>query len=106
MRLRNSSAPHEDEIQISRHLDRAVRELEMAMDLVRRDRNAEREKSRSLHRDIQRAILAVSSVERVPKRFFEDPDRSTEDELAQRSRERRLLKKAQTSEKVSNSDEG
>ncbi len=89
-------APSEEDRQLSVHLERAIRELELASDLVRRNAKSRGARALDIRKDIQRYISGLRMVETlVPKRSrIEDPDSLSEEELAKKSRERYAQKKA------------
>ena len=89
-------APSEEDRRLATHIERAIRELEEASDLVRSSKVSKESRSLGLHRDLRRHILALRNLETlVPKRDSpNDPDSLSEEELAKRSRERYAQKKA------------
>ncbi len=89
-------APSEEDRRLAVHLERAIRELEEAADLVRSSKASKESRTLGIHRDLRKHILALRNLETlVPKRsILEDVDSLSEDELAKRSRERYAQKKA------------
>jgi hypothetical protein len=96
-------APSEEDRQLSVHLERAIRELEQALDLVRKSKSSRETRTLDVHKDIHRHILGLRMVETlVPKRSrIEDPDSLSEEELAKRAREKAAQKKAAKSLRLS-----
>ena len=96
MRFRISNAPSEEARILATHLDRAIRELEEAANLVRSSKASKESRTLGIHRDLRRCILGLRNIETlVPKReFLEDADSISENELAKRARERYAQKKA------------
>jgi hypothetical protein len=94
--FRTLMAPSEEDRQLSMHLEKAIRELEYASDLVRKQTKSRETRALDIHKDLQRYIVGLRMVETlVPKRSrIEDPDSLSEEELAKRSRERFAQKKA------------
>jgi hypothetical protein len=90
--------PSDKDLMLSSHLERAIRELEQAVDIARRTSRDREAKTRDhdLLRSLQRHVWSLREVEgSIPRRSREqDLDSLSEDELSKRAREKAAQKKA------------